>query len=166
MSEAMQGFLIGGGICFIFFVVGVFILVAGIRNRKKAEESAAWPSVQGKIIRSWIKTQESEDDDGFKTITHFPNWEYEYAASGTAYTSGTIGFGGTRGYHREAEAEDALNQYPLNSTVQVFYNPSNPEEAVLVTGTQGTMGMIILGGILTFIMFAVIVGLGIWALTS
>jgi len=50
--------------------------------------------------------------------------------------------------------------------VQVFYNPSNPEEAALVPGTQGTMTLIIFGGGLALIMFSIMVGLAIWALTS
>jgi hypothetical protein len=166
MDEAALGFLIGGGVCFLFLVFGIFIMIAGIRNRKKAEESTSWPSVQGTIIKAWVETQEHEDDDGSKTITHFPRWEYEFAVSGNTYTGGNISFGGTGGSSRESEAWEALEQYSLNSQVQVFYNPSNPEEAVLVPGIQGTMGSIIFGGVLTFIMFAIIVGLGIWALTS
>ena len=141
-------------------------MIAGIRNRKKAEESTSWPSVQGTITNAWVETQENEDDDGSKTITHFTRWEYEFAVSGMTYTSQTISFRGTEGSHRESEAREGLKQYPLNSEVQVFYNPSNPEEAALVPGTQGTLTLVILGGGLSLIMFCIIVGLAIWALTS
>jgi len=166
MNDASLGFLIGGGVCFLFFVIGIFIMIAGIRNRKKAEESTSWPSVQGTIIKAWVETQEHEDDDGSKTITHFPRWEYEYSVSGMTYTSENISFGGTRGSNRESEAREALKQYPLNSQVRVFYNPSNSEEATLVPGTQGTMGLVIFGGVLALIMFFITVGLAIWALNS
>ena len=166
MNDATLGFLVGGGVCFLFFVIGIFIMIAGIRNRKKAEESTSWPSVQGTITNTWVETQEHEDDDGSKTITHFPRWEYEFAVSGMTYTSQTISFGGTEGSHRESEAREGLKQYPLNSEVQVFYNPSNPEEAALVPGTQGTLTLVILGGGLALITFCIIVGLAIWALTS
>ena len=166
MNDATLGFLIGGGVCFLFFLVGIFIMIAGIRNRKKAEESTSWPSVQGTITKAWVETQEHEDDDGSKTITHFPRWEYEFAVSGMTYTNQNISFAGTGGSHRESEAREGLNQYLLNSQVQVFYNPSNPEEAALVTGTQGTMTLVYFGGCLALIMFLIIVGLAIWALTS
>ena len=164
MDEAILGFLIGSGICFFFFVMGIFIMIHGIRNRKKAEESTSWPSVQGTITNAWVETQEHEDDDGSKTITHFPRWEYKFAVSGMTYTSQNISFGGTGGSNRESEAREGLMQYPLNSEVQVFYNPSNSEEAALVPGTQGTMTLVIFGGGLAFIMFGIIVGLAIWAL--
>ena len=166
MNDANLGFLIGGGVCFLFFVIGIFIMIAGIRNRKKAEESTSWPSVQGMVTNAWVETQEHEDEDGSKTITHFPRWEYEFAVSGKTYSSQNISFSGTGGSRRETVARDGLKQYPLNSEVQVFYNPSNPEEAVLVPGTQGTMALVYFGGVLALIMFGVIVGLAVWALTS
>ena len=166
MSDATLGFLIGGGICFIFFIIGIFIMRAAIHNRRKAEESTSWPSVEGTIIRAWVETQTHEDDDGSVTTTHFPRWEYEFAVSGVTYTSQQISFGGTSGSHNELDAREGLNQYPINSQVQVYYDPSNPEEAVLEPGTQGTMTLIVFGAALALIMFVIIVALGIWALTS
>ena len=166
MDEATLGLLIGGGVCFIFFVIGIFITRAAILNRRKAEESTSWPSVQGTITKAWVETQKHEDDDGSVTITHFPRWEYEFVISGMTYTSQNISFGGTGGSHNEYEAQEGLNQYPVNSQVQVFYNPSNPEEAVLEPGMQGTMTLIIVGGGLTIITFVIIVVLAIGALKS
>ena len=166
MNDATLALLIGGSICFLFFVIGIFIMIAGIRNRKKAEESTSWPSVQGTITNSWVETQVHKDDDGSKRISHFPRWEYEFAVSGMTYTSQRISFGITGRSSSESEARERLTQYPLNSEVRVFYNPSNPEEAVLVTGTQGTMTLVTLGGVLALIMFFIIVVLAIWALTS
>jgi hypothetical protein len=166
MNDATLGFLIGGGVCFLFFVIGIFIMIAGVRNRRKAEESTSWPFVQGTITNSWVETQEHEDDDGSKTITHFPRWEYEFVVSGMTYTSQNISFGGTGGSNRELDAREGLKQYQINSQVQVFYNPSNPDDAVLVPGTQGTMALVIFGGILALIMFLIIIGLAIWALST
>lgn len=166
MSDATLGLLIGGGVCFLFFLIGIFIMRAAIDNRKKAEESTSWPSAQGTITKVWVETQRHEDDDGSVTITHFPRWEYEFAVSGTTYANQNIKYGGTGGSHNELDAQERLNQYPLNSQVQVFYNPVNPEEAVLEPGTQGTMALIYFGGGLAFIMFVIIAGLAIWALTS
>ena len=166
MNDGTLGLLIGGGVCFLFFLIGIFIMRAAIRNRRKAEESTSWPFVQGTITKAWVETQEHEDDDGSVTITHFPRWEYGFAVSGMTYTSQNISFGGTGGSRNELDAREGLSQYPLNSQVQVFYNPSNPEEAVLVPGTQGTMALIIAGGGLAFIMVVIIAGLAIWALTS
>lgn len=166
MNDATLGLLIGGGVCFLFFMIGIFLMIAGIRNRKKAQESTSWPSVQGSITNAWVETQEHEDDDGSKTITYFPRWEYEFTVDGKTHTSQNISFGGTGGSHRESDAEERLKQYPLNSQVQVFYNPANPEEVALVPGTKGTMGLIYFGGILAFIMFAISLGLVIWALIN
>ena len=166
MNDATLALLIGGSICFLFFVIGIFIMITGIRNRKKAEESTSWPSVQGTITNAWVETQVHKDDDGSKTISHFPRWEYEFAVSGMTYTSQKIRFGITGRSDSESDARERLKQYPLNSEVWVFYNPSNPEEAVLVTGTQGTMTLVTLGGVLALIMFFIIVVLAIWALTS
>jgi hypothetical protein len=85
--------------------------------------------------------------------------------SGDTFTSKAISFGGTEGSHKESEAREALEQYPLNGQVEVFYNPTNPEEAVLITGTEGTRSTIVLGGCLIVLMLVIIVGLAIGALT-
>ncbi|MGD8822596.1 MAG: DUF3592 domain-containing protein, partial [Anaerolineales bacterium] len=164
--DATLGLLIGGGVCFIFFVIGIFLTRGAILNRRKAEESTSWPSVLGKITKAWVETQKHEDDDGSVTITYFPRWEYEFAVSGMTYTSQTISFGGTGGSRNEFDVREGLSRFPINSQVEVFYNPSNPDEAILEPGTQGTMTLIVIGGILTVITFVIMVGLAINALTS
>lgn len=166
MDEAVLGFLIGSGVCFLFFVIGIFIMIAGIRNRKKAEESTSWPSVKGTITRAWIEVQEHRDSDGDRTIRHYPRWEYEFVVSGMTYTGQNIDFSGTQSSMSESKAREELEQYPLNSEVQVFYNPSNPEEAALEPGMEGTMTLIIYGGGLAGLMVIIVVGLAIGIFAS
>lgn len=50
------------------------------------------------------------------------------------------------------------NKYPVGSTVEIFYNPENPEDATLEPGAQGdwmifTMGIaFVVGGVLSLIL--------------
>ena len=166
MDDTVIGILVVNGVCLFFFVMGILIMIHGIRNRKKAEESTSWPSVQGTITRAWIEVQEHRDDDGDRTIRHYPRWEYEFVVSGMTYTGQNIDFSGTQSSMSESKAREELEQYPLNSEVQVFYNPSDPGEAALEPGLEGTMTLIIYGGGLAGLMVIIVVGLAIGIFAS
>ena len=45
----------------------------------------------------------------------------------------------------EREAQDILDQYPINSEVTVYYNPDDPQEAVLVRESKSTKTGLVVG---------------------
>lgn len=151
------GILCGGFGIFIFFVIGIVIIVISIRARKKAEASQNWPSAQGQIIATEIKKDVSEDAEGYTTTTYKPVITYSYNVMGQTYQSDKIAFGMTTSYGRMAKAQEVLDQYPLDSPVNVYYDPDNPAEAVLERKAGGkVLGLVI--GIL-FLFLSLCVGL-------
>jgi hypothetical protein len=56
---------------------------------------------------------------------------YEYQVLGQSYTGAKVAFGVAKSYRFRSQAENALAYYPLDSQVTVYYDPSNPAEAVL-----------------------------------
>ncbi len=149
--ENVLGIVCGGLFILIFFAAGVAAVVFGIRNRKKAEESAGWPGVQGVITNAWIEESRDTDEDGYTSTTYTPKWQYEYQLGSQTYSSQKISFGGERGYGSRKKAEQELTKYSMSGQVRVYYNPQDPEEAVLVQGTKGTMAGIIVGVILILV---------------
>lgn len=145
MSSNIIWLFCGGFFIFAFFVGGVVAIIFGIRNRKKATESQNWPKVMGKITRAEIVEELDTDEEGFTSKTYKPEIEYQYTVGDNEFTSTRISFGGTRTYSSNKKAEETLTNYPLNESVSVFYNPQDSSESVLIQGTKGTMGLIIVG---------------------
>ena len=157
VGSNLLGILCGGFGIFVFFVIGIVIIILSIRARKKAEASQSWPAVPGQIISAEIKKDISEDADGYTTTMYKPIVTYSYNVMGQAYQSSKMAFGMTTSYGRTAKAQEVLDQYPLNSTVNVYYDPENPAEAVLERKAGGkVLGLVI--GIL-FLFLSLCVGL-------
>jgi hypothetical protein len=154
-------FSIGGIIMIVVFLGGgLWVILGTIRNRKKGEASLNWPSTSGTIIRTWVEESYTEDDDGWKTYTYSPRWEYQFIFMGRTYTCNRLSYGATKGYGSESEATQALSRYPVNTKVQVYYDPNNAEDAVLIPGAKGTMIGFFLGGIfVTAAVIMLVVGL-------
>lgn len=164
MENNLVGLLCGSGLAIALFIGGVVAVIFGIKNRKKAEASNAWPSAGGVITNTWIKENTDVDDEGYSSTTYTPKWEYKFQLGGQEFTSQKISFGGETGYGRRKRAQEELDKYPANSQVRVFYDPANPGESVLVQGTKGTMLGIIIGIVLILASIAVACGGGVMML--
>jgi hypothetical protein len=83
-----------------------------------------------------------------KMEPHPPHIEYAYLLNGLTYTSKQMAFGGFTGTGSTKISQLVVNKHPLNAVVNVFFNPANPNEAVLEQTTgSGAKGAMI-GGIL------------------
>jgi len=155
------GIVCGGLFILIFFAAGVAAIIFGIRNRKKAEASTTWPSVDGTITNAWIDESRDTDEDGSTSTTYTPRWQYQFDLGGSTHTSERVSFGGMTGYGRRSKAEEQLQKFPVNSRVRVYYDPQNPAESVLIQGTKGTMIGIIVGIVLILASVVACIGGGI-----
>ena len=151
MNSALIGIVCGGLFILVFFIGGVSAVIFGIRNRKKAQESTGWPSVDGVITKTWTNESRDTDEDGFTSYSYTPKWQYQYQLGGQTYSSEQVTFGGEKSYSNRKKAEQELIKYPQNGRVRVYYNPQDPADSVLVRGTKGTLGAIIAGIVLILI---------------
>jgi len=139
-----------GGVIFVLVLLGsgIYVLINSIRRRRQGEASLAWPTIEGTITSTWIEEDYTEDDDGHRSYTYAPRWQYQYTYIGQTHTSDQITYGTTKGYSSQRKAQEALNQFPLHSQVQVCYNPGNPSESVLIPGAKGTLIGVMIGAIM------------------
>jgi hypothetical protein len=111
-------FTAGGCLCFVALI---YLYLKGRRSEK-------WPSAPGKVVSTEIKHWKDDDGDRFD-----PKLTYEYSVNGTTYTSSRI-----RPVHwicrRQEEAADMLRPYPLDRSVTVWFEPSDPTDALLEPG--------------------------------
>lgn len=144
------GLICGGFFLLLTLAGGIGLLVYSLNSKKKAGASMNWPAEPGIIIASEVRQGSSNDDDGNVKIYYYPYIEYTYFAGGQSHTGKQIAFGGIRAYNTPAQAEASLRKYPVNSSVMVYHNPANAQEAVLERGvgsgakTALTMSIILL----------------------
>ena len=149
MEGILIGVAVGGCFILIFGIVGTVMLFKYFQDKKKAEESQSWSSASGRIMESYVRREESMDSEGFTTTYYYPEILYVYQFLGAEYTGDKIAFGGKVG-ESQNKAKERLVQYPVGKNVIVYYDPNNPEDAVLERKMSGKT-MLIVG-----IVFAII----------
>ena len=90
--------------------------------------SKDWPAVEGQIVSSQVTFDGDWED---------PMWNaqvcYVYSVNGISYSSRKVAAGsGT--YGSDHSAQEVVDRYPQDSTVNVFYDPNSPSTAVLEVG--------------------------------
>ena len=132
----------------VLLIGGAASIIIAIRNAIMGYATRNWQKASGCILRSFVLVYTGDDGKGCKATV-----EYEYtAADGTAYKGTRLRFGHTGSWNR-ARAERVLAPFPPGATVDVFFDPGNPAEAVLVRGMSWGNDGIFLAGI-AFISFA------------
>ncbi len=107
------------GILVVLLLAAIFV-GAIVYQSKKNKAAAQWPAVQGRIVQSEVFR--SHNDDG---PTDEPLITYEYVAGGKTYRSRRVKFS------FKPQTQPTLKKYPMGAVVPVYYDPSNPSEAVL-----------------------------------
>lgn len=149
----------------IFGIIGVAMLFSYFQSKKKVEESQSWPAVQGYITKTHIRRETEKDNDGSRITKYYPEVLYTYEFLGKEYTGDKISFGGKTKYSYEQKAENFLVQYPVGQGIKIYYDPNNPEDAVLERKALGKV-ILIIGVIFTLIAIGALLVRGGAALMS
>lgn len=138
----------------MWVAVGSIGMVSIVRETLAIQGSENWPSVQGEVIESRVETRSSR-----KGRTYAPQVTYTYAVEGTHY-SGTRQQARNPIMNSPAEAQGYLQAYPVSAKLKVFYQPANPQNAVLKPGlvTSDYLIMLLPG-------LFVLLGLLVWVLS-
>ena len=139
-----------------FGAAGLFILWGYFRARRQAQASLGWPAVEGEILEAYVRREEETDADGEWRVTYFPEVRYAYRVLGQEYVGNQITFGGTLGGSSPARARAVVARYPEGERVTVYYNPDNPQEAVLERKVAAPWLLLVVGG--AFLTAAVCIG--------
>ena len=140
--------VMSGSIAAVLGLIGLLFIVMAVRNRQRAAASAQWPQTQGIVTNVGMKTRrESEGDDWYD-----PQVQYQYGIGEQQYQGNRIAFGSSS-TSAHARAEEIINRYAVGTPVVVYYNPAQPQQAVLEPrATGGNIIFLIVG--LDFVLFA------------
>jgi hypothetical protein len=136
-----------------FLGMGIAALILGAGQLKEARASKSWPSVQGIVVSSSVQRSSDHDDRDYYQASVV----YEYAVGGVTYSCNRISYGTTRG--RPEDAREEVKRYPKGKPVEVYYDPDDPDAAILEPGKAGEPYLWLgLGGAFTLVG---LVGLGL-----
>ncbi len=110
-------------------ITGVFdvIIYNNFTNQKAA---LTFPTTTGKVLNS--KVESERDSDG---TTYRAEIQFEYSVNNQAYTSDTYRFG-TMGMSDSTEANNIVREFPVGANVTVYYDPTDPQRAILKPGVS------------------------------
>jgi hypothetical protein len=120
-------------------LLGVAVLFFGIGgySRQKVKASQAWPSAPGRVVGSHV--EESSGSEG--GAVYRAAVRYTYTVGGQEFHNNRRLFGDTVSSGNRRGAERTAARFVAGSAVPVYYNPANPQDAVLerASGMAGLM---------------------------
>jgi hypothetical protein len=160
---------LGAGLCVASFVSA----------RRQANESAHWPTASGNITTSTVieekiedKRRDDDDSTGLKqrqlryTLRYRVDLRFAYRVGSRDFVGTNWAWGWTPIYGLREQAEKVITRYPRGQTVIVYYDPTQPDVAVLEPASrQGSLAPLIFAAIFAiggaaFLMFFIKIGFG------
>lgn len=120
-------------VAFTLFWSCIVLLFDGlmVHGIYKQLESRHFPAATGTIISSEVTTHHtSKGGTSYNAAV-----TYRFTVDGKYFEGSRIRFGMT--VSSRSYATSIVNAHPSGSTVQIFYNPANPQESVLSPGLEG-----------------------------
>ena len=133
----------------IFGVVGLALTIFwGIPTAQNAMKSADWPVIGGRVTVSAVSENYDSNDSN---TTYTAKVTYVYIVDGNEYMGSTVAFGDF-GSSDPAHASRIVMRYPVGESVQVSYDPREPQTSVLEPGAGWSSFIgIIVGTLFLFI---------------
>ena len=111
----------------VAIIIGLVLVISGRQVRRRAAEVKHWPETNGRILRSKIVDIKAKTRMIYQVTA-----TYEYRVNGQIYQSQRIDPSDRwRAVNSRAIAEQEYRKYQPGQQVSVYYNPTQPEEAVL-----------------------------------
>jgi hypothetical protein len=130
-SKPKGGGVISAGGCLSAIVAFGLVVGCIVALSLLARDNTDWQQVEGVIVSSQMgrTTYENGDESWQPAVT------YQYVAANRQLTGETIQ-SGANSYNDRARAEEVLARYPVGQPVVVYYDPVDPERAVLEKGVN------------------------------
>ncbi len=136
-----------------FFAGELVMIILGVRMVTLSKASLDWPTVSGTVLSSQVD-EDYDSEDGY---TYYPRVTYQYNVDGQVYESDRVFFGADNTPEEDAYA--IVAQFPAGSMVTVYYNPDKPKQSVLMPGDEYAPGFLIIFGVISLAISAVIFGI-------
>ena len=124
-------------------IVAMLIVLAGVvgrvmclRSLARNRSSFKWPTTQGKVVSSMVKTIGFGDD-----VRQRAEIIYEYEVGEKKLQSGRVSLSDdySDAQLTDAQIQDKVKKYPIGEEVTVYFDPADPRESLLEPKQNTTM---------------------------
>jgi hypothetical protein len=126
-QQVLQYYLV----VFSYSATALIIIIESLLNLrneiKRMHVITKWSPVKAKILRSKIAVESLSSSESVQVL----DFEYMYTVEGTEYTSKTIPKYFIDHFRMDLDKR-IIQQFPEGSETQVYFNPENPGEAILL----------------------------------
>ena len=127
-------------------VLGVLLLLFGVWFVQEAMVARNWPPTTGTLISASVRSSRSGSSSAKRYKVHLI---YRYIVEGKSYTSSRyrLGDGSTAGdFTHPEQAREEAKRWKEGQDIEVYYDPDEPQSAVLVReASWGVYVPIVLG---------------------
>ncbi|MGE5358830.1 MAG: DUF3592 domain-containing protein [Bacteroidales bacterium] len=109
----------------LFSALALGLILAGLYTMRERSRSRGWVKTGGTVVSSTVS-----EFAGKSGRTYRPMVMYAYSVGAARFMSNRITFGQVAS-SRRASAERFVSRYPAGRRVDVYYDPQDPERAVL-----------------------------------
>ena len=120
---------------------GVLLTYWGSTQLRLAYQTHAWPATPGTILKANVIEQiQTNNDQPF--TEYYPDITYQYTVGDKTYEASRVQAGPQRTIGSDG-ADKLRYRYPKGTDVTVYYNPQNPQQAVLerTSYTEGALSL-------------------------
>lgn len=114
--------LIIGGV-----LLGVLLLAVAVKL-VEVRRAAGWPRTRGRIVSSRVESRTVKRTTEASCTGNFARIEFEFRIGNRTLRGNRVSIGEQA---PDFQVRETLDRYPVGREVDVFYNPANPEQAVL-----------------------------------
>jgi len=151
-----------GTIIFLGFVslilsgIGLILIFSAQKAKKKSAASQSWPSVKGNVLSAEVhQTKIRDPRTGRKTISQFtPRITFSYSVIGKPYQSSRYSISTKSMAHKKVA--EIVDGYKPGDNVDVYYNPEDPAEGVLLQAESSSVTNTVVGVFLILLNIAIV----------
>ncbi len=143
-----------------FELLGVILLVYGLRQRQLAQAASTWPCAPGHSVAASVQTVTRHSKYG-TSRSYVPRLEYDYDVKGAHLTSHRITFGSVS-FNSPDEAEAYMRRNFQDKPLEVHYDPRNPANAVLLVGQAPSSLGFMIGGVIIMAAPILLAAFSLW----
>jgi uncharacterized protein DUF3592 len=111
-----------------------------LSHQKQTDASDNFVPVKAKILLSQVTQTIKSESTSDTNQVYLPDIHYEYVVNGQVYQSKKFNYAG-EGFSRSKDATRVIRYYPEGSMQSAYYNPDNPNEAVLHKPTSSKVSL-------------------------
>jgi hypothetical protein len=112
-----------------------FVASAAFAGRalRRALASRKWPATTGTVVSIDMLVEQT-----VREPLYVPKIRYRYCVNGVQYEGDALKDAPQRKFYSESAANALLHDYPVDSSITVFYDPQRPGDSLLVPGVRPT----------------------------